>query len=248
MKILTKTFLLIFIVSKSLSLSGQEFKISFFGHASFMIESKRGASILIDPVKLADHSIPGNLKPDIVTISHLHKDHTNIKPIKSNPIILYGLKRDDTGEDRFVKVDTLIHGVHIYNIVCNHRDPDVSDILNTIFVYDFDGFRVAHLGDLGVVLTQKQIEEIGELDILMIPVGGKYTIVPDQADEILSKLTIKQYVFPMHYKCEIADFLPYTIDDFLKNKLNVKIVKGNKIKVDLNDPPEFVSYVKMNYK
>ena len=89
-----KIFLIIFIVSKSVSLTAQDIDIEFFGHASFMFTIEDGRSVLIDPVKLTNHTMPEGLTPDIVTVSHLHRDHNNGSVIEGNPVIRYGLENN----------------------------------------------------------------------------------------------------------------------------------------------------------
>jgi L-ascorbate metabolism protein UlaG (beta-lactamase superfamily) len=107
---------------------------------------------------------------------------------------------------------------------------------------------VAHLGDLGDALAPASVQKIGEVDIVMIPVGGTYTIFGKEADHVISQLDPKSIVFPMHFKTDSASFLPYTGDDFTEGKQNVKKIDGNTFKLDLSESGEGLRYVVLNYK
>jgi L-ascorbate metabolism protein UlaG (beta-lactamase superfamily) len=125
-----------------------------------------------------------------VTISHDHADHNNsdkvsgVKKIISNP-----------GEYE-------IMGVSIIGLSSYHDDEKGEKRgKNTIYIYEAEGLRVAHLGDLGHELTDDLVDQMGAIDILMIPVGGDYTIGPKEASNIVSKID-PYFVIPMHYKVD----------------------------------------------
>lgn len=87
---------------------------------------------------------------------------------------------------------------------------------NLIFIIETEGLRICHLGDLGHTLIQKQIEKIGRVDILFIPVGGYYTINSNEAVQVITQLKPK-YLIPMHYKTDYIGFPISTVNDFLKH-------------------------------
>jgi L-ascorbate metabolism protein UlaG (beta-lactamase superfamily) len=92
------------------------------------------------------------------------------------------------------------------------------------------------------------VQKIGAVDVVMIPVGGTYTIFGKEADQVIDQLHPKLIVFPMHFKTDSASFLPYTGDDYTQDKQNVKKVDGNTFKLDLNKTGDNLTYVVLNYK
>ncbi|MBU1699711.1 MAG: MBL fold metallo-hydrolase [Candidatus Eisenbacteria bacterium] len=222
---------------------------TFYGHACFLITTSQNTQIMTDPMKLEGYSVPKEVEPTVVTVSHGHIDHDNVDAVSGNPIILKGLvgPRDQGLLQKFVEIDEQIGDVRIYNVVSNHNKPEISPMLNSIFVFEFDGIRVAHLGDLGVLLSDEQIDKIGNIDVLMIPVGGKYTISLDEADQVVKQLHPGAVVFPMHYRTDLSAFLPNTAEDFLKGKQNVIRVNGNSFHLDVDNPPQDLAYVLLNH-
>ncbi|MHB1651795.1 MAG: MBL fold metallo-hydrolase [Desulfitobacteriaceae bacterium] len=149
-----------------------------------------------------------HVKVDFVTVSHQHYDHSSVHVLDrthKEPVIIQKL-----GIHRFDEADLEIRGIVSFHDTENgaKRGP------NTIFVIKADGLRIAHLGDLGHLLSQEQIAEMGPLDILCIPVGGVYTIDAQVAQKVIAQLQ-PLLVLPMHY-----NYLPYVqlpiapIDEF----------------------------------
>ncbi len=158
------------------------------GHASFRIKGKTG-SVVTDPF---DPQIVGIKFPKvdsrIVTISHNHSDHNYKAGVLGNPVVIEG-----PGE--YEIADIFIHGVTTYHDSKNGEERGK----NTIYNIEIDGIHVAHLGDLGHKLSDTQIDQLGDVDIVLIPVGGVYTINFEIAAEIVAKLE-PRVVIPMHYK------------------------------------------------
>jgi len=236
------------IIPDSFAEKSKEVVFTHYGHACFMITTSNMTRILTDPMKLEGYSIPDSARPDILTVSHRHIDHDNVAAVSGTPIVLYGCNgpMDKGMEHKFIPIDTQISDVHIYNIVSNHFDPKISPFLNSIFVFEFDGIRVAHFGDFGYKLSDEQKAKIGDIDILMIPVGGVYTISPVEADEIVAQLNPRMIVLPMHYKTGTASFLEFTAEDFLNDKKNVKRFSTNSFKLNLNAPRARMQYIILN--
>ena len=167
-------------------MSGME--ITYLGHSSFKIINKT-TSVLTDPfdpqmlgVKFAPQSA------DIVTISHDHKDHNNASAVSGYKKILSG-----PGEYE-------INGVSFIGINSFHDNEEGKQRgINTIFIIEMNDFRLAHLGDLGHKLSDKTLNTIGDIDVLMIPIGGKYTINSAEAVEIVRDIEPK-IIIPMHYQ------------------------------------------------
>lgn len=161
--------------------------ISYIGHSSFKIRTK-SATVITDPF---DPAVAGIKFPpqeaDIVTISHDHADHNYLEKIS-------GYKKVVAGPGEYE-----IMGISIIGISTFHDDKEGSERgKNTIYVYEAEGLRIVHLGDLGHALSESQIEALGEVDILMIPVGGVYTIGPKEASDLVSAVE-PYFVIPMHF-------------------------------------------------
>lgn len=162
----------------------------YLGHSSFKIKGKT-ASVVTDPF---DSKMVGlkfsPVEADIVTVSHNHADHNQIQLVKNVKKIV-----DGPGEYE-------IQGISILGFNSYH-DTKKGEARgrNTIYVFEVDGFRIAHLGDLGHHLSEELVENIGDIDILMIPVGGVYTIGSSEAAEIIRDIE-PAIVIPMHYKVE----------------------------------------------
>ncbi len=199
-------------------------------------------------MKLEGYSIPDSVRPDVVTVSHRHIDHDNVAAVTGEPLVFYGVNgpMDKGLEHKFIPVDTQINDVRIYNTASNHFNPVKSPILNSIFVFEFDSIRVAHLGDLGYDLSDEQIARIGAIDILMIPVGGEYTLSPVEADDVIALLKPRMVVLPMHFKTDVAPFLTYTAEDFLKDKSNVRRISSDTFRLNLHSPPQEMEFVLLN--
>ena len=162
--------------------------IVYLGHSSFKLKGKT-ASIITDPF---DSKFVGLKYPstdaDIVTISHNHNDHNQSQLVKGVKMVING-----PGEYE-------ISGVSIIGMPSFH-DAKKGEQRgeNTIYIFEIDGLRIAHLGDLGIELSDEQISQLGNIDVLMIPVGGEYTIGPKEAVKVVSGVD-PYFVIPMHYK------------------------------------------------
>ncbi|MCX7995379.1 MAG: MBL fold metallo-hydrolase [candidate division WOR-3 bacterium] len=185
-------------------------RIKFLGHASFLITSKDGVRIITDPYKPGCYGggikySPINEEADIVTISHEHDDH-NERNIKGKPVFV---NTPGKHEVKGIK----INGYEVYHDKSSGKERG-KDI---IFNMEIDGMNLVHLGDLGHVLKRDDAEKIGRVDILLIPVGGYFTIDAKDADEIINILKPK-IVIPMHFKTSRCDFPIAPVDDFTKGK------------------------------
>ncbi len=164
--------------------------IKYFGHASFLIRT-REAKLITDPF---DSSMVGIKFPkteaDIVTISHHHQDHNSTVNIVGSPLII-----DLPGE--YEKKGFRIFGFPSYHDQLEGKERGE----NTLFKIESEGIKILHCGDLGLVPDEKFLETIGDVDILMVPVGGFYTIDTKEAVELAKKIE-PAIIIPMHYKTE----------------------------------------------
>jgi L-ascorbate metabolism protein UlaG (beta-lactamase superfamily) len=169
-------------------------EIKYLGHSSFLIKTKT-AKIVTDPY---DQEMVGLKFPkteaDVVTISHQHKDHNQFKNISGingvNPLMI-----DMPGE--FEKLGVRIFGFQTFHDKTNGSERGE----NIMYKFESEGISVLHCGDLGIVPEESFLETIGEIDILMVPVGGFYTIDSDEAVSLVKKIE-PSIVIPMHYKTE----------------------------------------------
>ncbi|MFA6016768.1 MAG: MBL fold metallo-hydrolase [Patescibacteria group bacterium] len=172
-------------------------EIKYLGHSSFLIKTKT-AKIVTDPF---DTALVGMKFPkteaDVVTVSHQHKDHNQFKNVTgingTDPLMI-----DMPGE--FEKM-----GVRIFGFQSFHDKTQGSERgENILYKFEAEGISVLHCGDLGVIPEESFLETIGEVDILMIPVGGFFTIDSDEAVQLVKKIE-PAIVIPMHYNSDKLD-------------------------------------------
>ncbi|MGD9364981.1 MAG: MBL fold metallo-hydrolase [Desulfobacteraceae bacterium] len=178
-------------------------KIQWFGHACFLLTSNDNIRILMDPFdESVGYDLP-NTSADIVTVSHQHSDHSNTALV-DGPFDLV-----DTPGKHFIK------GMNIKGIPTYHDNSQGAKRgTNIIFNVSVDNLNVCHCGDLGHMLTSEQISALGAVDILLIPVGGTYTIDAIIARDIIDALK-PRLTIPMHYKTEILTFTIDGVQPFL---------------------------------
>lgn len=187
-------------------------KVKWNGHASFTITSDNGTRITTDPYEpggfdgaLAYGPIPD--EPDIVVISHEHADHNHLEGLKGNPEV--------------VKSAGTYKGIEFKMVPVKHDRAGGSERGdNNIFIFTVDGVTLCHLGDLGHTLSDDEIRSIGKVDVLFIPVGGYFTIDPNEATSVIKQLDAR-LVIPMHFKTEKCNFPISQIDDFIHGKEDI---------------------------
>ena len=172
--------------------------ITYLGHSSFLLKSSTGR-LLMDPF---DGTKMGKKFPkveaDIITISHDHSDHNARNVVEGNPLVI-----EIPGE--YEKFDIRISGFETYH----DKQQGAERGKNTMYKVEMDDISILHCGDLGHTLSSEMIEEINGADIVLIPVGGFYTIDADEARQVVEKLE-PSIIIPMHYK--VADMNPEIMD------------------------------------
>jgi len=200
--------------------------IKWFGHACFLIESSDSSvSVLTDPFdKSVGYPLP-DVSPNIVTESHQHFDHNAHTILKGNFKIF---KEPGTFE---------MNGVKIKGVKSFHDNSMGKERgMNLIFRFEFpEGVSVAHLGDLGHVIDKNILTKLLPLDIILIPVGDKFTIGPEEAVKVCDMIKPK-VIIPMHYKTKYLNFPIKPVDDFLEF-VSTRIVK-NKDNIFEFDPKD----------
>lgn len=177
--------------------------ITWYGHSCFKLKGKN-ASVVIDPYNPEMLGLKKlRVSGDILAISHQHEDHNYSDAVEGSPFVIAG-----PGEYE-VKGVTL-HGVQTFHDTKDGKERGP----NVFYTIEIDGVVVGHCGDLGHELSTTQLEALGDIDILLIPVGGVYTIDAAAAVKVIAQIE-PHVVIPMHYK--LGDKLPLgTLDEFLK--------------------------------
>ncbi len=205
--------------------------IIWHGQSLFEISTSRGknnqVNIIIDPFSPEIGLRLPKLEADIVLSTHGHQDHNNVKAVNGNPFLI-----DGPGEYE-------IKEVFIQGIPAFHDDSQGKERGRiTIFTLEAEDLKICHLSDLGQKeLTSEQLEKIGEVDILMIPVGGIYTISAKEAIKIMSQVEPK-ITIPMHYSLPKLKSKLEGVDKFLKTMGIKKIEPLNKLTIKKKDLSE----------
>ncbi len=210
-------------------------EIDWFGHACFRLRGREG-TVIADPyTKEIGLSFP-RPRADIVTISHDHRGHNFADGVKGDPKVLAG-----PGEYE-------IKNIFVTGVATAHDKKGGKDRgKNTVFVFEMDGLTICHLGDLGHVPTQPQAEAFGNVNILLVPVGGVSTIGGSEAAEIVSALE-PQIVIPMHFAHPDLQFKLDAPTKFFK-EMGIKPPKAvDSFKVTKDSLPEQTQVVVLEAK
>ena len=200
-------------------------RLRLLGHAAFYLESSKGTRIITDPYqsgfKGMIHFGPILLESDLVTVSHEHGDHCSVENLPGKPLVLRG-----NGSWNFGDVE--VKGFPSYHDAVGGTTRGT----NTIFVITVDGFQLCHLGDLGHLLDDGDIKRIGSVDILLLPVGGNFTIGPKEALEIATGIGAHIWI-PMHYKTQKVDFDLAFLEEFLALVEDRSVKSGREISLKM---------------
>ena len=192
-------------------------QITWYGHSSFLLASESGSSILTDPCDPDTGYELNDLTCDAVTISHEHHDHNCLAIVAGDPTIIRTAGETTTG-------DIQVTGFSNY-----HDDAKGAKRGgNIVFLYHIDGLKVLHLGDLGHMLPDETIEKIGDVDVLLAPIGGVYTIDAKTASALSDRLNAKVLI-PMHYKTPALHFDIEGLEPLLAANVNRRVhhLNGN---------------------
>ncbi len=187
--------------------------IKWLGHSCFLLKGGK-VTLVTDPFSAETGLKVPNVQADIVTISHDHFDHNNATAISGEPFIV-----KSPGEYEVKEV--FINGIPSFHDESEGRERGE----NTIYVIEINGFRICHLGDLGHKLTDVQLAMIENIDVLLIPVGGKFTLDAKKAAEVVEQVE-PRIVIPMHYHVKGLKVEGLTgIEEFAK-EMGVKEIKS----------------------
>jgi L-ascorbate metabolism protein UlaG (beta-lactamase superfamily) len=194
-------------------------QIQWFGHSAFRLATA-DKTVFVDPhgdvAALAargwtfEYPAIEGVRADLVLITHEHRDHNGVDRIEGDPVVL----RSTAGRLESPIGEVIAVASEHDDEAGTRRGP------NTIFVFEFDGTRVAHLGDFGQrALRDEQAAAIGAVDLLFVPIGGGVTLDAEQAAAVVERLRAR-WIVPMHYRTHRVDFLD-TVDPFLERMANV---------------------------
>jgi L-ascorbate metabolism protein UlaG (beta-lactamase superfamily) len=197
-------------------------KITYYGHSAFNIATEKGTRIIIDPYEsgafngaLSYGKI--NDEADIVITSHSHADHSYTKDIKGKFSLI---SKQDTYEIKDVKIKTI--STYHDNSGGKERGDNLVSVINA------DSLVLAHLGDLGHSLDYGTLQEMGKVDILLIPIGGSFTLDAALAVKVMNDIK-PGITIPMHYKTAKCNFPITPVEDFTKGQNNVHVFKESAI-------------------
>ena len=204
-------------------------KIKWNGHASFTITAAGGTVIVTDPYESGgfDGALaygPVDDRADVALISHDHADHNHPHDLQGQPKILKG-----AGEAGGIKFNTVA--------AAHDTEGGKSRGQNTLFSFTVDGVSVAFLGDLGHLLSPEQIKALGRVDVLLLPVGGFFTIDAGAAAKIVDQLS-PRLVIPMHYKTAKCKFPISNEEDFARHMTRVKKLGQSEVELKSETLPK----------
>jgi L-ascorbate metabolism protein UlaG (beta-lactamase superfamily) len=215
-------------------------KIKWYGHAAFLITSDQGVKIITDPYEpgaFGGQLSYGKIKDqaDIALTSHDHADHNDTKSLPGSPQVVKG------------SGSKVVKGISFKGIPTYHDSSKGSDRgTNTVFTFSVDGIRICHLGDLGHILSEKELSEIGSVDLLLIPVGGYFTIDPKEATRVAEQIQPKVLI-PMHFKTEKCGFPIVSVEDFLKGKWKTRRPKAIEVAFEKSTLPQQMEIVVLEH-
>ena len=217
-------------------------EITYLGHSCFKLKSKEGLVVYLDPFKSDMVGMPlAKDVADVVTISHSHDDHSAVEVI-TGPIS----RKETFVIDREGEYE--IAGVQISAMKTFHdKNNGTERGKNLIMFIVMDGLHILHLGDICHKLSESQIEKVGSVDTLMVPVGGTFTLDANEAMEMIKEIQ-PSYAIPMHFRTSASKIQELTtLESFLeKNKFPVSGESVHKIKLDEGSLPDDTQILLMN--
>jgi L-ascorbate metabolism protein UlaG (beta-lactamase superfamily) len=211
-------------------------KIKWLGHSCFLITSSTGVRILTDPFdETVGYKVP-EAEADIVTTSHDHFDHNYVKAVKGEYVHINTSGRHN------------VKGIDILGVDTFHDEAGGSKRGgNVVFTYLVDGMKICHLGDLGHILTEEQLNQIGRVDVLLLPVGGTFTIDYREASELADKMN-PRLIIPMHFKTPVMKFDIDGVDKFVAGKDSVESIDENELEITPESFNTLARIVVLNYE
>ena len=214
-------------------------KVKWLGHAAFLITSDEGTKVVTDPYQSGQFGLDyGKIEDaaDIVVVSHDHADHNYVQGVPGSPQVVKGSGTQQA------------KGIEFKGIASYHDDSGGGQRgPNDIFCFTVNGVRVCHLGDLGHMLSEQQFAEIGEVDVLLTPMAGNFTIDAATASRTVERIK-PRVVIPMHFKTGKCSSFPVTdVEPFLAGKKNVKRMDTVEVEFKQGQLPEATEIVVLKH-
>ncbi len=210
-------------------------EITWLGHSCFKLKSKNG-TVITDPFDDSTGYQLGKVSANIVTVSHDHPGHNFASGVDGEPKVITGPGEYEIG------------GIFVYGVRTFHDSKKGEERgKNTSYLIEIDDVKICHLGDLGHVPTTTQLDEISDIDVLLIPVGGNSTIDASVAMEVVNIMT-PTFVIPMHYKTDSEARELELPDKFLKEIGVKEIILVPKLNVTKSAMPIDMQTVVMDYR
>ncbi len=212
-------------------------RLTYYGHSSFLVEAADGTRVILDPYRAGAYGGEFRYGPitdtaEAVVATHTHDDHGAVDAVPGHPLTFVHPHSATVGPWKITGVD-----------VAHDAEGGRSRGKNTIVVLDDGDVRVAHLGDLGHLLDSATMTAVGRVDVLLVPVGGFFTIDHKQAAAVVESLD-PRVVIPMHYKTAKVDFPISQVEPFLATQASVERTTGSTFEVtQATLPTRRVTYV-----
>ncbi len=205
-------------------------QIEYFGHACFRFTSQNGTSVVIDPFEKIGYELKKGLTASVLLLSHAHYDHSYREGVDAKYVLTKAEK-------------TIVCGIPIEGVACFHDEKQGAlRGENIAFCFCLDGLRVCHLGDLGERDVEAVCKRLPWIDVLCIPVGGKYTIDGKKAKEYVDKLS-PRWAIPMHYKTPDSAIDIAGVEKFLSQYKKEEILQ---VEGEITLPIEKTQIIHMN--
>jgi L-ascorbate metabolism protein UlaG (beta-lactamase superfamily) len=211
-------------------------EITWYGHSCFRLTERNFATVVTDPF---DHKAVGydalKLKAEIVTVSHEAPGHSNTDAVKGSTHALTGAGEFEIG------------GVFITAVQTGSGKKSKDKTRNTLYVFDYDGITVAHLGDMLEVPSQSEVEALGTVNVLLVPVGGGSSLNAAKAAEVVS-LIEPNIVIPMHYATDDSKVKLEALGKFLKEMGLGKVESQPSLKITRSSLPHETKVIVLDYQ
>jgi len=211
-------------------------KLRYLGHAAFELVSERGAKVIFDPYESGAYGGALKYGPisgryDLAVVSHDHADHSDPGVTSQSANVVDGPGTFD------------FEGIRVISRPTYHDESSGSERGgNLVSIVELDGMRIAHLGDLGHTLGREELATLGDVDVLLIPVGGHFTIDAAAAAGLVGEIG-PGIVIPMHYKTDKVDFPIAPVDGFTELMENVEVAGGSEFTVKKSEVPKTTKVV-----
>jgi hypothetical protein len=204
-------------------------EIKWFGHSFFQITSSSGTTIISDPFAPMGFPMP-EVWPHIVTVGREYRNHNNVSLANGSPIVLRGLKE---GTLMWNDINLTFRDVLVYNVPIHQRGHTRygGSLRGASFIFEMDGMCIMHAGDVSEAFNEDQLQLIGHIDILLVPIGGTYTAGPEAALQMIEQLKPKIAV-PMHYW-----YRHNTLEDFTSGPYPARFLNTNKFVMNKDTLP-----------